>query len=171
MAMLMKAESVQVVRLDEDIDHARRIVVIDVVCQALRCGDCGDDTPTGAEVCQEGVQEARRQEGPRRFEMTGPFRVSCNGNAVLIASEYIALGASTMKQVVMSGGRLNSTHKLRSWDNDLEHGWGRTGKFVCDGNEIKGISTQAPIYAELEGKRAGDAISFNGREFVIEEVA
>jgi hypothetical protein len=46
-----------------------------------------------------------------------------------------------------------------------------TGKFMCDGNEITGISTQAPIYAELEGKRAGDAISFNGREFVIEEVA
>jgi hypothetical protein len=46
-----------------------------------------------------------------------------------------------------------------------------TGKFVCDGNEIMGISTQAPIYAELEGKRAGDAISFNGRELVIEEVA
>jgi len=37
-----------------------------------------------------------------------------------------------------------------------------TGKFVCDGNEIMGISTQAPIYAELEGKRTGDAISFNG---------
>jgi hypothetical protein len=46
-----------------------------------------------------------------------------------------------------------------------------TGKFVCDGNEIMGISTQAPIYAELEGKRAGDAISFNGTELVIEEVA
>jgi hypothetical protein len=46
-----------------------------------------------------------------------------------------------------------------------------TGKFICDGYEIMGISTQAPIYAELEGKRAGDAISFNGREFVIEEVA
>jgi hypothetical protein len=46
-----------------------------------------------------------------------------------------------------------------------------TGKFVCDGNEIMGISTQAPIYAELEGKRAGDTISFNGTELVIEEVA
>jgi hypothetical protein len=46
-----------------------------------------------------------------------------------------------------------------------------TGKFLCDGIEIMGISTQAPIYAELEGKRAGDAISFNGRELVIEEVA
>lgn len=46
-----------------------------------------------------------------------------------------------------------------------------TGKFVCDGNEITVISTQAPIYAELEGKRAGGAISFNEREFVIEQVA
>jgi hypothetical protein len=46
-----------------------------------------------------------------------------------------------------------------------------TGNFVCDGNEIMGISTQAPIYAELEGERVGDAISFNGTELVIEEVA
>lgn len=46
-----------------------------------------------------------------------------------------------------------------------------TGKFVCDGNEMMGISTQAPIYAEMEGKRAGDAISFNGRKLVIESVA
>ena len=46
-----------------------------------------------------------------------------------------------------------------------------TSKFVCDGKEMMGISTQSPIYAELEGKRAGDAISFNGRELVIEEVA
>jgi hypothetical protein len=34
-----------------------------------------------------------------------------------------------------------------------------------------GISTQAPIYAELEGKRAGEAISFNERKLVIEDVA
>lgn len=46
-----------------------------------------------------------------------------------------------------------------------------TGRFKCDGNEFMGISTLAPIYAELEGKRAGDTISFNGREFVVEEVA
>lgn len=31
-----------------------------------------------------------------------------------------------------------------------------TGKFMCDDNEIVGISTQAAIYAELEGKHAGD---------------
>jgi hypothetical protein len=46
-----------------------------------------------------------------------------------------------------------------------------TDRFLCDGNELMGISTQAPIYAELEGKRAGDVISFNGRELVVEEVA
>jgi transcription elongation GreA/GreB family factor len=45
-----------------------------------------------------------------------------------------------------------------------------TGKFMCDGNDIMGISTDAPIYAELEGKCAGDAISFNGRKIVIEEI-
>ncbi len=46
-----------------------------------------------------------------------------------------------------------------------------TGKFRCDGRDLIGISREAPIYAALEGKRAGDAISFNGRELVIEEVA
>jgi hypothetical protein len=46
-----------------------------------------------------------------------------------------------------------------------------TGKFLCEGNELMGISTQAPIYAELEGKQPGDAFSFNGRELVVEEVA
>jgi hypothetical protein len=46
-----------------------------------------------------------------------------------------------------------------------------TGKFVCEGREVMGISTQAPIYAELACKRAGDAISFKGRALVIEDVA
>ncbi len=46
-----------------------------------------------------------------------------------------------------------------------------TGKFVCEGNEMMGVSIQEPIYAELDGKRASDAISFNGKELVIEEVA
>lgn len=40
-----------------------------------------------------------------------------------------------------------------------------------DGNEIMGISTQSPIYAELGRERDGDANSFNGRELVIEAVA
>lgn len=46
-----------------------------------------------------------------------------------------------------------------------------TGKFLCDGREVMGISTQAPIYAELAGKQAGDTISFKGRELVIEDVS
>lgn len=46
-----------------------------------------------------------------------------------------------------------------------------TDKFVCDGHEMMGISTQAPIYAALEGKRAGDSVSFNGKDLVIEAVA
>jgi hypothetical protein len=39
-----------------------------------------------------------------------------------------------------------------------------TGKFVCDGDEIMSISTLAPIYAELKGKRVGDAdlVQWNG---------
>ncbi|MET4205171.1 hypothetical protein [Bradyrhizobium sp. LA6.12] len=31
-----------------------------------------------------------------------------------------------------------------------------TGKFVCDGDEM-GLSTEAPIYAELKGKRVDEA--------------
>lgn len=46
-----------------------------------------------------------------------------------------------------------------------------TDRFMCDGKEIMGVSTEAPIYTELEGKRAGDAISLNGWELVIDEVA
>src|SRR5262249_49557680 len=42
-----------------------------------------------------------------------------------------------------------------------------TGGFVCDGNAIRGISTQAPSNAELGGKRAGDGRSVNGRQVEI----
>ena len=40
-----------------------------------------------------------------------------------------------------------------------------------DSHEIMGVSTQAPIYAELEGRRAGDEISFGETEFVFKEIA
>jgi len=46
-----------------------------------------------------------------------------------------------------------------------------TGKVGCDSHEIMGVSTQAPIYAELEGRRAGDEISFGETEFVFKEIA
>lgn len=46
-----------------------------------------------------------------------------------------------------------------------------TVRFSCGGEEFMGISTRAPIYSELEGKRAGDKVIINGRELVIEEVA
>lgn len=46
-----------------------------------------------------------------------------------------------------------------------------TARFSCHGEEFMGISTRAPIYDELEGKRAGDKITFNGRELLVEEVA
>jgi hypothetical protein len=34
-----------------------------------------------------------------------------------------------------------------------------------------GISTQAPIYAELEDRQAGERFTFNGHEHLIQEVA
>lgn len=45
-----------------------------------------------------------------------------------------------------------------------------TDRFTCDGNELMGISTSAPLYATIAGRRAGDACSYNGREIRIETV-
>ncbi len=46
-----------------------------------------------------------------------------------------------------------------------------TAVFSCDGVDLMGISTQAPIYEELVDGRAGETFTFNGREHVIQEVA
>jgi hypothetical protein len=45
-----------------------------------------------------------------------------------------------------------------------------TDRFTCDGNELMGISTAAPLYAAIEGKQAGETCSFNGREIRIDAV-
>ncbi len=46
-----------------------------------------------------------------------------------------------------------------------------TSKFTCDGREVMGISTMAPIFKAIEGARAGESVAFNGKKLVIEEVA
>ena len=43
-------------------------------------------------------------------------------------------------------------------------------KFQFDGRDFLGISTDAPIYSQLKGKKAGDEFTFNGRGFKIESV-
>lgn len=45
-----------------------------------------------------------------------------------------------------------------------------SNRFQCEGNELIGISTAAPIYSAMEGKAAGDLCTFNGRSLTIEEV-
>jgi hypothetical protein len=45
-----------------------------------------------------------------------------------------------------------------------------TDRFTCDGAELMGISTAAPIYASIEGRRAGEVSSFRGREIRVEAV-
>ena len=45
-----------------------------------------------------------------------------------------------------------------------------TDRFTCDGNELMGISTAAPLYAAIEGKQAGDTSNFKGRDIKIEAV-
>ena len=46
-----------------------------------------------------------------------------------------------------------------------------TNKFSCNGRELMGISTMAPIFEAIEGSRAGETVQFNGREMIVEEVA
>lgn len=45
-----------------------------------------------------------------------------------------------------------------------------TSKFTCQGREIMGISTMAPIFEAIEGARAGETVQFNGRNLTVEDV-
>ena len=45
-----------------------------------------------------------------------------------------------------------------------------TRKFTCQGRELMGISTMAPIFEAIEGARAGETVQFNGRDLVVEDV-
>lgn len=45
-----------------------------------------------------------------------------------------------------------------------------TAEFKCGGEIYMGISPAAPIYAALEGKRAGEDCAFNGRSFKVDDV-
>ncbi len=46
-----------------------------------------------------------------------------------------------------------------------------TSKFTCQGRELMGISTMAPIFEAIEGAQAGEVIQFNGRTLTVEDVA
>jgi hypothetical protein len=45
-----------------------------------------------------------------------------------------------------------------------------TSAFDCAGVAYMGISTDAPIYSAIEGRRRGDSVSFGGRNLEVEEV-
>lgn len=45
-----------------------------------------------------------------------------------------------------------------------------TDRFICDGTELMGVSIQAPLFKAIEGKSAGEACTFNGRDLVVELV-
>ena len=45
-----------------------------------------------------------------------------------------------------------------------------TAEFSCQGKQVVGISQASPIYAALEGKRAGETCEFRGRKLRIDEV-
>jgi hypothetical protein len=45
-----------------------------------------------------------------------------------------------------------------------------TSKFTCDGQELIGISTMAPIFEAIQGARVGETVEFNGRKLVIEDI-
>jgi hypothetical protein len=42
--------------------------------------------------------------------------------------------------------------------------------FDYEGKKYIGLNTEAPIYAALEGAKAGDAVEFNGQKYSIKEV-
>jgi hypothetical protein len=46
-----------------------------------------------------------------------------------------------------------------------------TGRFSCDGQEVMGISTMSPIFAQIEGMRAGESLDFSGKKLIVEEIA
>ena len=46
-----------------------------------------------------------------------------------------------------------------------------TSKFICQGRELMGISTMAPIFEAIDGARAGETVQFNGRNLTVEVVA
>ena len=46
-----------------------------------------------------------------------------------------------------------------------------TSRFTCHGRELMEISTMAPIFAAIEGARAGETVQFNGRDLTVEAVA
>jgi hypothetical protein len=45
-----------------------------------------------------------------------------------------------------------------------------TDRFTCEGNELMGISTGAPLYTATEGRQAGETFNLNGRDLKIEAV-
>lgn len=45
-----------------------------------------------------------------------------------------------------------------------------TARFECEGQSLMGISTEAPIYQTMKGKRVGDECSFRGRLLNIEAI-
>ena len=46
-----------------------------------------------------------------------------------------------------------------------------TSKFTCDGREVIGISTNGPDFRGNRRSTGGEAVEFNGRKLVIEDVA
>ena len=46
-----------------------------------------------------------------------------------------------------------------------------TSKFTCQGRELMGISTMAPIFEAIEGAKAGEVVQFKGRTLTVEDVA
>ncbi len=43
-------------------------------------------------------------------------------------------------------------------------------KFAVEGKDFVGISLAAPIYAAMQGKKAGDTFTFNGKKYQIKDV-
>lgn len=45
-----------------------------------------------------------------------------------------------------------------------------TDRFACDGEELMGVSAQAPLFEAVAGKAAGETFPFNGRDIAVDLV-
>jgi transcription elongation GreA/GreB family factor len=70
------------------------------------------------------------------------------------------INAEEIHDVVHLGSVVKTNHQQFFVSVSIE-------RFKCDGQDYYGISTKAPIYKSMEGKKKGDHFEMNGRQFEI----
>jgi hypothetical protein len=134
--------------------------------------DIVKQTMRSLEACD--LQTAREKYleyvGSARLDRSGPIEDDEQGQAELASDLSDALDGTTRTSdnIQNIGDGLHAEEQGRmKRSGDVR----RTAFHNCRADRQVCVRRQRPIYAELEGKCAGDAISFNGRELLIEKVA